>query len=170
MGSVAARAALTALKQQAKERIIIKVTVLASSVVASLASCIGVPAAAAADPVDEFQSPSGNIVCHMYTPVGGTAPFAYCQIAEHTWVAPARSSYGCPLAPSANQFRLNTDDAAAFACMTQHIPPQQEPTLSYGRSLSIGTLTCASEPSGMTCSDAGTGHFFRIARDTYELG
>ena len=26
------------------------------------------------------------------------------------------------------------------------------------------------EQSGMTCTDASTGHFFRVSRDSYQLG
>jgi len=31
-------------------------------------------------------------------------------------------------------------------------------------------MTCDSEPSGMTCTDSSTGHFFRISRESYQLG
>ncbi len=34
----------------------------------------------------------------------------------------------------------------------------------------ISSITCDSEPSGMTCTDSGTGHFFRVSRDSYQLG
>jgi len=26
------------------------------------------------------------------------------------------------------------------------------------------------EPTGMTCTDSGTGHFFRVSRESYQLG
>jgi hypothetical protein len=43
-------------------------------------------------------------------------------------------------------------------------------TLDYGQTKSVGVMTCASEPSGVTCTDTSTGHFFRVSRDSYELG
>jgi hypothetical protein len=43
----------------------------------------------------------------------------------------------------------------------------QWPALAYGQTRSLGALTCDSEPSGMTCTDGSTGHFFRISRDSY---
>jgi len=43
-------------------------------------------------------------------------------------------------------------------------------TLDYGRTYSRGAMTCDSELSGVTCTDTGTGHFFRVSRENYELG
>ena len=39
-----------------------------------------------------------------------------------------------------------------------------------GQTKSVGLMTCASEPSGVTCTDTSSGHFFRVSRDSYELG
>jgi hypothetical protein len=36
--------------------------------------------------------------------------------------------------------------------------------------MSIGAITCDSEPSGVTCTNSSTGHFFRVSRESYELG
>jgi hypothetical protein len=43
-------------------------------------------------------------------------------------------------------------------------------TLDYGQTFSRGAITCDSEPSGVTCTDTATGHYFRVAREDYELG
>ncbi len=43
-------------------------------------------------------------------------------------------------------------------------------TLDYGQTYSQGAITCDSEVSGVTCTDTSTGHFFRVSRETYELG
>ena len=118
----------------------------------------------------EFASPSGNIVCAMHTPDSTGQPAASCEIAEHDWVAPPESSYGCSLAAGSNQFRLDQGEPAGFACMTQHLPPAFEQPLDYGATRSIGSITCASEPSGMTCADAGTGHYFRVSEESYDIG
>ena len=34
----------------------------------------------------------------------------------------------------------------------------------------VGTMTCDSETSGVTCTDTSTGHFFRVSRESYQLG
>jgi hypothetical protein len=31
-------------------------------------------------------------------------------------------------------------------------------------------MKCESQPAGVICTDTGTGHFFRISRDSLELG
>ena len=33
-----------------------------------------------------------------------------------------------------------------------------------------GKITCDSEPSGVTCTDTSTGHFFRVSGESYQLG
>jgi len=42
--------------------------------------------------------------------------------------------------------------------------------LDEGQKRSIGTITCESERSGVTCTDASTGHFFRVSSESYDLG
>jgi hypothetical protein len=42
--------------------------------------------------------------------------------------------------------------------------------LNYGQTRSAGAITCDSERPGMTCTDSGTGHFFRLSRESYQLG
>ncbi len=43
-------------------------------------------------------------------------------------------------------------------------------TLDYGQTLTQGAITCTSELSGVTCTDTATGHFIRVARESYDLG
>lgn len=138
--------------------------------IAAVAVTIGLPASAHADAGYEFQSPSGNIRCMLYTSVGADRPHALCEITDHAWAPPAQSIWGCPLAPTANQFRLNEGEQPGFACATQHMSPGDRPPLDFGQSRTVGALTCESEPSGMTCRDAGTGHYFRVSQESYELG
>jgi hypothetical protein len=44
------------------------------------------------------------------------------------------------------------------------------PTLDDGQTHTVGSMTCASDPAVVTCTDADTGHFFRVSRDSYQLG
>jgi hypothetical protein len=48
--------------------------------------------------------------------------------------------------------------------------PDAPSPLDYGQTRTLGSISCESEPSGVTCSDSSTGHFFRISRDSYQLG
>jgi hypothetical protein len=42
--------------------------------------------------------------------------------------------------------------------------------LAYGQTHTVDTITCDSEPSGVTCTDTSTGHFFRVSGESYQLG
>jgi hypothetical protein len=63
----------------------------------------------------------------------------------------------------------NGKAACAGSAMIQ-IFVNAPPVLGYGQTHSIGTITCDSEPSGVTCTDGSTGHFFRTSRESYQLG
>jgi hypothetical protein len=111
-----------------------------------------------------FQSPSGNIQCALFSFDGQTR--ADCELADHSWVAP-------PKEPECHQdwgsrFTLN-QSGAIFACYGQELPAPDR-TLGYGSTWSVGTITCDSESTGMTCTDHSTGHFFSISRETWRLG
>ena len=92
---------------------------------------------------------------------------ARCEVLDHTWVAPPRSA-DCPL-NWGDRFYLTQDGDAGFSCYHQEFPAAQQ-TLGYGQTQSLGTLTCDSESTGMTCSDSSTGHYFSVSHETYELG
>src|SRR6185312_4382446 len=112
-----------------------------------------------------FQSPSGTINCMMYASGGETG--ARCEVVDHTWAAPPRSP-DCPL-NWGDRFYLTQGGDAGFGCYHQEFPTAER-TFGYGQTQSLGTLTCESEPTGMTCTDSSTGHYFRVAREIYELG
>jgi hypothetical protein len=112
-----------------------------------------------------FRSPSGNINCTLSTPGGDNA--ARCEVVDHTWTAPSPPP-DCHL-NSGDRFYLTQGNAAVVGCYAQEFPVA-ESTLGYRQSRSFGTITCDSEYSVMTCTDNSTGHYFRVSRDTYELG
>jgi hypothetical protein len=111
-----------------------------------------------------FRSPSGNINCTLSTPGGDNA--ARCEVVDHTWTAPPPPD--CHM-NSGDRFGLAQGGAAVVGCYGQEFPVA-ETTLGYGQSRSLGTITCDSEYTDMTCTDSSTGHYFRVSRDTYELG
>jgi hypothetical protein len=112
-----------------------------------------------------FRSPSGNINCTLSTP--GNEIAARCEVVDHTWTAASPSdchlNYG-------DRFYLTQAGGAVVGCYGQEFGPGPFQTLGYGQSRTFGTITCDSEYTGMTCTDNSTGHYFRVSRDTYELG
>ena len=148
---------------------------------ASIATAAALPLAAIANacgggddfPADsEFITPSGNIVCSIYADNSG----ASCEIREHAWVVPA-SAEGpggrpCNLRFGGLQFYVSQAKPANLGCYegASSFTAGGQTTLDYGQTLSRGKMTCASEVSGVTCTDTVTGHFFRVSRDDYELG
>ncbi|MFC7674236.1 hypothetical protein ACFQWH_14210 [Mycolicibacterium sp. GCM10028919] len=147
---------------------------------AAAATTVLLPATAHAEETRQtFQSPSGNIQCVLETEGGSTTPIALCQIANKIFTVPAGSGRGqtdepCPGdSGSGNDFRLDQGQPGfircSFAALTggAGIPGQ---TLVYGQSRSLGAVTCQSQPTGMTCTDTSTGHFFRVSRESYQVG
>jgi hypothetical protein len=136
------------------------VTVTAAPAPAPVTTVIAQPEGPAS-----FRSPSGNINCTLSTP--GNEIAARCEVVDHTWTAPPPSdchlNYG-------DRFYLTQAGGAVVGCYGQEFGPGPFPTLGYGQSRTFGTITCASEYTGMTCTDGSTGHYFRVSRDTYELG
>jgi Family of unknown function (DUF6636) len=131
----------------------------------SAVAAIPLAAIVRADTFYQFQSPSGNIDCGM----GALDDNAYasCEITDHTWVAPPRP----PVCEGVwgDRIEMYQGSPPALVCSSDTLRGNGLPTLPYGQIWSVKSITCDSEPSGMTCTDASTGHFFRIARGSYEL-
>jgi hypothetical protein len=142
----------------------IKLTMLAT---AAAAAALAVPATASAGSEPSFHTPSGNIICWV------AQDMASCWIVDYTYsVTPLPPDCGSPGWP--NGFLLANGKPAEMRCSQN--PPgtyaglRGHTTLDYGQSTSVGVMTCGSEPSGVTCTDTSTGHFFRVSHDAYELG
>jgi hypothetical protein len=146
----------------------IKTATLALIAPATFAATITLSATAHAATDFNFHSPSGNILCDMHTGDDGKSQTT-CITAAHDWVAPPRSP-DCATNERWGDALSLYQGAAAFECYTR-LPddPTAGQILYYGQTLANGTITCESEPSGMTCTDESTGHFFRIARESYQL-
>jgi hypothetical protein len=136
------------------------------------AATIGSAATSHANPFsDQFHTPSGNISCNLVNaPPQDTHSlgqnFVQCDIANHSWVPPR------PPPPD------RADATSTFVLMRGHLPivgyspgtladmdPMDIGQVRYG-----GAITCSSEQSAMRCTDVGTGHFFRVSQESYELG
>jgi hypothetical protein len=147
----------------------------------SIATAAALPLAAVANacggggnvPSDyDFVSPSGNIACAIYADGSG----ANCEIRDHTWVAPASTHgpYGraCDFNFGGLSIYVSQGKPAMLGCYegVSKFNSPGDHTLGYGQKNSRGVITCESEPSGVTCTDTATGHYFRISRESYELG
>jgi hypothetical protein len=147
-------------------------TVVAGVCAAIGAATIGSAGRAHANPFSaQFQSPSGDISCNLvyYPPVpdhlvGGN--FAQCDVADHSWVAPQPPPPGRADATSTFVLRRGQLPIVAYSPGTLAAPD----SMDYGQARSAGTITCSSEQSAMKCIDVSTGHFFRVSRESYELG
>jgi hypothetical protein len=119
-----------------------------------------------ADVPNWFESPSGNIVCSISGASAGKAS-AGCEIRNHTWAIP--SPPGWYLGGGCDRFVLDQGSAPVTHCHTDTSFVPGPPVLDYGQTDSIGAITCNSEPTGITCTDTSTGHFFRVSRESYQL-
>jgi len=145
---------------------------------AALAATVAVASPAAAE-TDRFQflTPSGNIGCQMDTAPDGAA-YAWCKVIGHTWAAAPESNCQKAYLPGAigeptDELQLRQGSAACTGFVMSQLFFSGEyapPTLAYGQSHSVGSITCDSQPAGVTCTDADTGHFFRISRESYQIG
>ncbi len=123
---------------------------------------IALPAPAFADD-RPFQSPSGNIVCLL-----GAVGVA-CDVSDYIYQVPPGPPCSQHIAWG-NRFTLQKGQAAEMVCHGDTLRVPGEQTLGYGQTVSAGTITCSSDPSGVKCTDSSTGHYFRVARDSYDLG
>jgi len=139
---------------------IIKHALIALTAVAAAAV---LPAAAHADQSYQFQSPTGNVGCSL-NPGGAT-----CEINSYTWFIPPPPDY--LVGGRGNVFLLARGaEPAAGVWHSDHQFPDGAPRLDYGQSRTAGTISCTSEPAGITCTDSSTGHFFRVSRESYRVG
>jgi hypothetical protein len=131
---------------------------------AAMVTAIALPATAhAADTYYQFVSPTGNIVCSVGNGADGKGSAA-CEIRTYSWVPPH-----CDMG-TANAWSITQGFGPGPRCHTDTNFVAGLPVLPYGQVRSAGSITCDSEPTGMKCSDASTGHFFRLARESYEIG
>ena len=114
---------------------------------------------ASADDLLFFRSPSGNINCLIAT---GEFSEVRCDMIESTpsFTAPPPD---CDL-DWGRAFNIGPSDRKGqLACVGDTVIDAGAITLNYGKTISLGSLSCTSEKTGMTCSNPA-GHGFTIAR------
>jgi hypothetical protein len=130
-------------------------------------SAVGLATTAHADPENQlFQSPSGDIKCELTVSYKGD-PYANCTVSGAAYAVPADN---CESTARLNpQFGLTQGDTPTLSCVLD-FGDYQWPTLDYGQTRSVGTINCDNEAQGVTCTDSGTGRFFRVSNESYDLG
>ncbi len=156
-----------------------RVTKLALLAAATAAATIALPATAQAEPSNMYQflTPSGNIGCHMDTHAEGWS-YAWCRLQDESWVEPQGDDCAVGNVPGSIgepapylQLRQGGSPCLGFVMSQLFFSgPYTPTTLDYGQTHTVGTITCGSAPSGVTCTDASTGRFFRVSRESYQLG
>lgn len=121
-----------------------------------------------ADPLNDFKSPSGNIYCQMGVGSDGLAYVGCEGGGTQAGPKPACAEHMA----WGDRFTMAQGQAPESHCHTDTIASNraQAPVLAYGQTNSFGTITCDSETTGLTCTDASTGHFFTMAREGNTLG
>jgi hypothetical protein len=123
--------------------------------------------ASAADEIEEFLSPSKNIVCSFsdYENVQGVR----CDIINHADLPPVLPMPAdCDL-DWGNMFIVSKTGKAGLECAGDLAGnPETAKTLNYGDVISHYGITCQSEKAGMTCINR-EGHGFIVSRAKQKL-
>jgi hypothetical protein len=109
-----------------------------------------------------WQLPSGNIACKVGPSSG--AGYAICDVVDHTF------SPSCPPGSGARVAMQQGQPPTFVGCRSDTYATGQHVGMMYGFSWRSGAITCDSETSGVTCTDASTHHFFHLAREDYQIG
>jgi hypothetical protein len=106
-----------------------------------------------------FRSPTGNIGCYIAT---GQFAEARCDLRQYTPSFPRRPA-SCDLDYGMAFVIGPGDGRGQVACVGDTALDPGAVVLGYGQQISLGGLTCWSDESGMTCTNAA-GHGFKVAR------
>lgn len=129
----------------------------------SAAACLLTGPAFAQDYLD-FQSPTGNIKCAIYS--GGDEASARCDMSKLTPSYRKRPA-GCEF-DWGSSFAVDRIGKGYLACVSDPATNGNEPVLGYGQSVSLGGIACVSAKTGVTCTNAD-GHGFSIAKAKQKL-
>ncbi|OBG81190.1 hypothetical protein A5701_10650 [Mycobacterium sp. E3305] len=143
--------------------VIMKASMVAAVPLLAAATAAG---PAHAEPFYHFQSPSGDVTCVMAA-FGADAPRASCGVTDPTYVMPPRPQ-SC-MGAFGDQVDIVQGSSPAMVCHTDTTRGVGLPTLQAGDTRSVAALTCKGEPAAVTCTDSGTGHFFRLSREAFNL-
>ncbi|RIJ70996.1 hypothetical protein D1871_16435 [Nakamurella silvestris] len=110
-----------------------------------------------------FSSPSGNIGCDI-----SADSSVRCDIAAYTYSLPSGME-ACDFGNRGNALMVEPGHNGYFPCVSDTVLTTSSPVLAYGRTATLGDITCTSAETGVTCTDRASGHGFRIAKASYKL-
>ena len=128
--------------------------ILRLAIVAALALGIAVPAASGAPA--PFRTPSGNIHCYLGNGSGGTVQ---CWVMSRA----CRGEYGT----FAYSWAMSGRQRPMRFCPGDLVRGTR--VLGYGRSVSVGQMTCRSQQRGLTCTNRRTGRGFFLSRERQRI-
>jgi hypothetical protein len=131
-------------------------------------------------------SPSRNIAC-------GIEPTYYlnsndhtqwgCEVNQHTWKTPSKNPgdfcYNAQIPCGTGVGAVDNQTPIPSMHGDERYPSEEAlygnttpialatKTLQYGHSITVGTITCTSLATGMTCNDTDGGHGFTVSRSVY---
>lgn len=130
------------------------------------AAAMASAATAQADIIGDFKTPSGDVYCQLAT-IGDTGSVVCEGGGPFHQPVPANchGAWG-------GRFSITQGQPPVSECHTDTIRSNQPmaPILWFGQTQSVGTITCDSELSGVTCTDSSTGRFFTMAAAANTLG
>jgi hypothetical protein len=136
------------------------------------AAAIGLAGSAHANPFSaQFELPSADISCNLVNqPPTDTHSlpnnFVQCDIVNQSLVPPRPPPDGRPEATSTFLLKRGQLPILGYSPGTLAAADQAD----YSQPVSGGSIICTSEQSSVRCTDISTGHFFRVSRESYELG
>ena len=118
--------------------------------------------AAPASASEFFSSPSRNISCDL------DAQSVRCDIGRRNWKITTPPA-GCPSDSDFGQglFVTRAGNRGRVVCAGDTALGARR-VLPYGRSVTVGRITCMSRSTGMTCRN-GRGHGFFLSRESFRL-
>ena len=126
------------------------------------------PATAHAEFAGDFTSPGGDVYCQMSVYDDGTGAVACEGGGPYAASKPECASHSA----WGDRFYLKQGEAAVAQCHNDTIRSNQPlaPVLDYGQTQSVNTISCDSQPSGITCTDVSSGHFITLSAESNSLG
>jgi hypothetical protein len=108
-----------------------------------------------------FESPTRNIGCDI---IAGTAR---CDIKQRSWSPPPTPATCPPVVNYGQGLVVAGSGPGQLVCAGDTTLDPTAQTLPYGTDTVVGSYQCASRSTGMTCTNAGTGHGFFISFASY---
>ena len=124
--------------------------------------CLAGPALA--DDYVAFHSPSGNIHCGLYV---GETTGVRCDLYQMDKQSYSHRPADCEF-DWGSSFAVDATGKGYLACVSDAVADDSGLELGYGKSVSLGGITCTSAKAGMTCTNEG-GHGFTVARAKQRL-